>query len=109
MKDISHIDICKDLNCKPNIENPKKYFKLKQYVEPNTKVLTDTYYINDTKDITTLLKKVVIYNKAQKNNLKNTLWRIEANISLSNIKDKESAIWLSLNYFKDEIIKHIKV
>lgn len=48
-------------------------------------------------------------NKAQKNNLKNTLWRIEANISLSNIKDKESAIWLSLNYFKDEIIKHIKV
>ena len=109
MKDISNIDVCKDLNYKPNIENLKKYFKLKQYVEPNTKVLTDTYYINDTKDITTLLKKVVIYNKAQKNNLKNTLWRIEANISLSNIKDKESAIWLSLNYFKDEIIKHIKV
>ena len=109
MKDISNLDVCKDLKYKPNIENLKKYFKLKQYVEPNTKVPTDTYYINDTKDITTLLKKVVIYNKAKKNNLKNTLWRIEANISLSNIKDKESAIWLSLNYFKDEIIKHIEV
>lgn len=109
MKDISNIDICKDLEYKPNIKNLKKYFKLKQYVEPKIKLPTNTYYINDTKDITKILKKVVIYDKAQKNNLEGILWRVEANISLSNIKDKESALWLSLNYFKDEIIKHLKV
>lgn len=103
LKDISNIDVCKDMKYSPNIENLERYFKLERYK------LTNTYYINDTKDITTLLKKVVIYDKAEKNNLDAILWRIEANISLTGVRDKEGAIWLSLNYFRDKIIKLAKV
>ncbi|MEA3553170.1 MAG: hypothetical protein U9R39_02070 [Campylobacterota bacterium] len=103
LKNISNIDVCKDLNNKPNLTNLKKHFTLNRYK------LTNTYYINDTKDITKLVKKVVLYDKAEKNDLDVVMWRIETNISLSNIKDKESALWLSLNYFQYEIIKLAKV
>ena len=103
LKNISNIDVCKDLCYKPNITRLKRHFILNRYK------LTNTYYINDTKDITELVKKVVIYNKAEKNKLDGVMWRIESNIYLSNIKDKESSLWLSLNYFKDEIINIAKV
>lgn len=103
LKDVSNIDVCKDFNYKPNIEKLKKKLTLNRYK------LTNTYYVNDTYDMNELVKKVVIYDKADKNKLDKVLWRVEANISISNIIDKESAIWLSLNFFKDEIIKILKV
>lgn len=103
LKNISNIDVCKDLNYKPNITNLKRYFKIKRYREPISKVLTNTYYINDT-DIL-MLNKVVIYDKAQKNNLDGVLWRIEANIFIPNIK----VLAIPLYEFKNEILEIAKV
>lgn len=109
MKNISNIDVCKDVNFKPNLKELRSKFTLKRFIIPKSKILTNTYYINDTKDITKLFNKVVIYDKAEKNNLTGTLWRMEANISISNMKDKESALWLALNYFKDEVTNIARV
>lgn len=83
LKDITNIDLCLDMRLKPNIELLKEYFNLKRYVTKDG-VLTDTYYINDTN--ISMIDKITIYNKAIKNNLDGILWRIEATISIPNIK-----------------------
>ena len=44
----------------------------------------DTHYINNTG--VPMLDTIVFYNKALKNNLKRTLWRIEAKITIPNYK-----------------------
>jgi len=108
-KNISNVDVCKDIKYKPNLKELRTKFTLKRFMIPKQKILTNTYYLNDTEDITKLFKKVVIYNKAEKNNLKGTLWRLEANILIPNMKDIESSIWLALNYFKDEVTNRAKV
>jgi len=83
MKDVSSIDICLDIPYKPNIEAIKRHFKLTAYYAKDG-TLTDTRYINDTG--TPMLDTIVFYNKAFKNRLQGTLWRIEATISIPNFR-----------------------
>jgi len=68
LKDVSSVDICIDLPYKPDFETLKNRFTLTPYY--------DTNYINDTG--VPMLDTIVFYNKAFKNDLKRTLWRIEA-------------------------------
>jgi hypothetical protein len=93
LKDISNIDLCFDMKQKPNIELLRKYFDLKRFVTKDG-VITDTYYINDTGVL--MIDKITIYNKAIKNNLEGILYRIEATISIPNIR----FLALPLNEFK---------
>ncbi|MFW2555254.1 hypothetical protein [Aliarcobacter butzleri] len=78
LKNISNIDLCFDMKIKPNLTKLNNYFNLQRYK------LEDTYYINQTNIL--MLDKITIYNKAIKNKLKDTLWRLEALISIPNIK-----------------------
>jgi len=93
MKDVSSIDVCLDIPYKPNLEHLSKYFTLTPYITQNG-VTTDTRYLNDTD--TPMLDKIVFYNKAVKNGLQGTLWRIEATISIPNFR----ALMLPLYEFK---------
>lgn len=83
LKNISNIDLCLDFSHKPNLERLKEQYFLKQFITKDG-VFTDTYYINNTKAL--MIDKVTIYNKALKNGLKGILWRLEATISIPNIK-----------------------
>ena len=93
MKDVSSIDVCLDLPYKPNLQALSKLFTLTPYITKNG-VITDTKYINDTG--TPMLDKIIFYNKAFKNGLQGTLWRIEATISIPNFR----ALALPLYEFK---------
>lgn len=84
LKDISNIDLCLDFKYKPNLVKLSSIFDLTQYIEPTSKKPTDTYYINKINAL--MIEKIVIYNKAMKNKLDGVLWRIEALISIPNIK-----------------------
>ncbi|WP_323594476.1 hypothetical protein [Aliarcobacter butzleri] len=94
LKDISNIDLCLDMKQQPNLELLKNHFYLKRYFDKTIKAYTDTYYINETGVL--MLDKICIYNKAIKNKLEGILWRIEATISIPNIK----VLALPLNEFK---------
>ncbi len=94
LKNISNIDLCLDIKQQPNIELLKNHFNLKRYFDKTIKAYTDTYYINETGVL--MLDKITIYNKAIKNKLEGILWRIEATISIPNIK----VLALPLNEFK---------
>ncbi|WP_146951604.1 hypothetical protein [Aliarcobacter vitoriensis] len=96
LKNITSIDLCFDMKQKPNIDNLKENFRVRQYLT-SEKVKTDTYYINNPNIL--MLDRVCIYNKAKKNDLKGRLYRIEATISIPNIK----ALALPLYEFKDII------
>ena len=93
MKDVSSVDICIDLPYKPNLEAIKHHFTLTPFITDKG-VVTDTSYINDTG--VPMLDTIVFYNKAFKNDLKRTLWRIEAKISIPNFR----ALMLPLHEFK---------
>ena len=93
LKNITSLDLCTDIKQKPNIDNLKGKFKTRQYLTKE-KVKTDTHYINHTNIL--MLDRVCIYNKAKKNDLKGRLYRIEATISIPNIK----ALALPLYEFK---------
>ncbi len=93
MKDVSSIDICLDIPYKPNLEAIKRHFALTPFITKNG-IVTDTNYINDTG--TPMLDTIVFYNKAFKNGLQGTLWRIEAKISIANFR----ALALPLHEFK---------
>jgi len=95
LKDITSIDICYDNKNKPNIEAIKSLYKPKRYT--HNKNPTDTYYITSN---LLYLSKIVIYNKAFKNNLKYSLWRIEATL---NIKLQDDYLYLALFEFKEFI------
>ena len=84
LKNITNIDLCFDMKQKPNLELLKKHFELKRYFDKKIKAYTDTYYINDTNIL--MIDKITIYNKAIKNNLEGILYRIEATISIPNIR-----------------------
>lgn len=90
-----NIDICYDMRIKPNIEALKEFFTLKQYVEPKYKIPTDTHYINYLN--IDMLEKLVIYNKQLKNNLNFKVWRLEALITIPNIRN----LALPLHDFQD--------
>ena len=94
LKNITNIDLCFDMKQKPNLELLKKHFELKRYFDKKIKAYTDTYYINDTNIL--MIDKICIYNKADKNDLKGILCRIEATISIPNIR----FLALPLNEFK---------
>lgn len=96
LKDVSNIDVCLDIRYKPNLNLLSRYFSLKQYITKNG-ILTDTWYINNT--YIPMIEKIVIYNKAFKNSLGGILWRIEAKISIPNIKILALPLW----EFKDII------
>jgi len=91
LKDVSSVDICIDIPYKPNIKVLKQYFTLTRY---KIEIASETHYINDTG--VPMLDTIVFYNKALKNGLKGTLWRIEATISIPNFK----ALMLPLYEFK---------
>lgn len=93
LKDITNIDLCIDLPYKPNLVQLKEHYYLKQYITKDG-VFTDTYYINNTRAL--MIEKVTIYDKAFKNSLGRILWRIEATISIPNIK----VLALPLHEFK---------
>ncbi|MFV0480522.1 MAG: hypothetical protein ACK5LP_00930 [Campylobacteraceae bacterium] len=83
LKDISSIDLCVDFEAKPNIDNLSEY-EVVQYVDTNSKLPTDTYYINRTNIL--MVDKVCIYNKAIKNKLGFSVNRFEATIQIPNSK-----------------------
>jgi len=93
LKDVSNIDLCLDMKQQPKLELLRNHFYLKRYVTKDG-VITDTYYINETN--ISMIDKITIYNKAIKNKLDGILWRIEATISIPNIK----VLALPLNEFK---------
>jgi len=94
LKNISNIDLCKDIKYKPNLKKLRDRFELKPYFDKRLKAYTDTHYINDTNIL--MMDKVIIYNKAYKNSLDGILWRIEATISIPNMK----SLALPLHEFK---------
>jgi hypothetical protein len=101
LKNVTNIDICLDVTYKPNIENLKQFFELKQYVT-NKGVKTQTYYINNPDIIG--IEKIIIYDKGFKNSLNYTLWRFEAKVLINNINE----LYLPLYEFK-ELIDYTKI
>lgn len=95
-RNLLNIDICFDMKSIPNIEALKKFYYLTDY-----KKRGNTFYINDTKILS--IDRICIYNKALKNGLDGTLWRIEATISIPNY----NYLALPINEFI-EIIKLAK-
>lgn len=84
LKDVSNIDLSLDIKQTPRLELLRNHFDLKRYFDKKIKAYTDTYYINETGVL--MLDKICIYDKAFKNKLTGILWRIEATISIPNIK-----------------------
>lgn len=97
LKNVSNIDVCIDSSFKPNLKNLEKHFTLKQYFDKKIQAFTDTYYINNPNIL--MIDKVTIYNKTIKNNLDFICWRIEALITIPNIK----YLALPLNEFKQVV------
>ncbi len=93
MKDVSSVDICLDIPYKPNMNALASKYTLTPYRNKNG-LIGETRYINDTGVM--MLDKVIFYNKAFKNKLQATLWRIEATISIPNFR----ALALPLYEFK---------
>jgi hypothetical protein len=93
-RNLLNIDICFDMKSIPDIEALKKYYYLTDYKKQG-----NSFYINDTKILS--MDRVCIYNKALKNKLDGTLWRIEATISIPNYN------YLSLPI--NELIEIIKI
>lgn len=94
LKNISQIDICFDMPYKPNIKLLMECYNFERYITKE-KGFTDTYYLNKTDII--MIDKVVVYNKALKNDLDGVLWRIEATMTIPNIK----LLALPLEEFKE--------
>ncbi len=83
LKNITNIDLCLDIKQQLKLELLKNHFNLKRFVTKDG-VITDTYYINETN--ISMIDKICIYDKAFKNKLTGILWRIEATMSIPNIK-----------------------
>lgn len=76
-RNLLNIDICFDMKYIPGIEALKKFYHLTDYKKQG-----NSFYINDTNIL--MIDRICIYNKALKNGLDGTLWRIEATISIPN-------------------------
>ncbi len=86
--DIS-LDVCYDTQSKPNVNNLKVFFEVSEY--------KNSCYIEKTEIEN--LDKVCIYNKQIKNNLDFECYRIEATITVPNIRE----LALPLTEFKNII------
>jgi len=100
MKNVSNIDICIDLPYRPNIKELNRSFLITPYITKKG-LKTDTHYINTPHIM--MIDKIIIYNKAYKNKLKNTLWRIEATISIPKFKYFDLSLSSSLHEFKEVV------
>ena len=76
-RNLLNIDICFDMKSIPDIATLKQFYYLTDYKKQG-----NTFYINSTNILS--MDRVCIYNKALKNKLDGTLWRIEATISIPN-------------------------
>lgn len=76
LKDVTNIDICIDMPCIPDLQTLAALYELTEYK-------TSTYI--NTPQIP-MIERIVFYDKAYKNNLSGTLWRMEACVSIPNIK-----------------------
>ena len=76
-RNLLNIDICYDMQSIPDIAALKQFYYLTDYKKQGS-----TFYINSTNILS--MDRICIYNKALKNSLDGTLWRIEATISIPN-------------------------
>ncbi len=76
-RNLLNIDICYDMQSAPDIAALKQFYYLTDYKKQG-----NTFYINNPNILS--MEKVCIYNKALKNKLDGTLYRIEATISIPN-------------------------
>ena len=76
-RNLLNIDICYDMKSIPDIAALKQFYYLTDYKKQGS-----TFYINSTNILS--MDRICIYNKALKNKLDGTLWRIEATISIPN-------------------------
>lgn len=90
-RNLLNIDICFDMKYIPDIEALKKFYHLTDYKKQG-----NSFYINSTNILS--MDRICIYNKALKNKLDGTLWRIEATISIPNY-----------NYLSLPIIEFIEI
>jgi hypothetical protein len=89
LRDVSEIDVCFDTPIPPSLDELQKQFKVTPY--------KDSIYIN-TPNIQ-MIEKVIIYNKALKNNLDTPLWRIEFKVTIPNVRH----LAIPLHYIKEVI------
>jgi hypothetical protein len=89
--DTLKIDICIDFTSTPNIMELKKIFIIDEVA--STRGIT--YYCNNPNIMS--IDKFYCYDKALKNTLQSTLWRLEAQISISNPKE----LYMPLNELMD--------
>jgi hypothetical protein len=83
LKNVSSLDICLDVDYVPNFDLIAQCYNLDR-CSLNGGIVTDTRYSN--KPDITMIDKITIYDKANKNGLEGILWRIEATITVPNIK-----------------------
>ena len=76
-RNLLNIDICYDMKSIPDIAALKQFYYLTDYRKQG-----NTFYLNDTNILS--MDRICIYNKALKNKLDGTLYRIEATISIPN-------------------------
>ena len=83
LKDVSNIDLCFDMPTPPNIEALRRSFYVQTCVLKGG-IITSTHYINTPR--ITMIEKITIYDKANKNILSEPLWRIEFKITIPNVR-----------------------
>lgn len=76
-RNLINIDVCYDMQSIPDVATLKQFYYLTDYKKQG-----NSFYINDTNILS--MDRICIYNKALKNKLDGTLWRIEATISIPN-------------------------
>ena len=91
-RNLLNIDICYDMKSIPDIATLKQFYYLTDYKKQGS-----TFYINSTNILS--MDRICIYNKALKNKLDGTLYRIEATISIPNF----NCLALPINSFIDII------
>jgi hypothetical protein len=100
-KNSIELDVCWDIDHKPNLKNLEKDYILKPYIDKSG-TITDTFYINEPNIM--CIDKVIFYNKQYKDKLKSPLHRIEATFTVYNPRD----IYLPLDDFLREFILPVK-
>lgn len=76
LKDVANIDVCIDFGSPPNLKELSRHFTLARFMS--------SAYINEA--FIPMIERIVFYDKALKNALGFTVWRMEATISIPNWK-----------------------
>ena len=92
-RNLLNIDICYDMQSIPDISTLKQFYYLTDYKKQGS-----TFYINSTNILS--MDRICIYNKALKNSLDGTLWRIEATVSIPNYNCLSLPITLFISCLK---------